>query len=208
MFKKWLRFLPAILIVLLIGLAIIGGVYLKDIFHKDDAPQKKMVQQITMMNPPPPPPPPPPKEEIEEPEVEEEPIEEETEAPPDEAAEQAPAQEASEGAATGNDGFGLAKNTGRGWGLGAGGGYEQHVRQEINEFILEHERLKHMDYIAMLTLRIGEGGEFESFEVEIVSGAPEAGDIIRKILRDKRKLAKPRPLEAASVVKLRIKSIL
>jgi hypothetical protein len=82
------------------------------------------------------------------------------------------------------------------------------VRQEINEFILEHERLKHMDYIAMLTLRIGEGGEFESFEVEIVSGAPEAGDIIRKILRDKRKLAKPRPLEAASVVKLRIKSIL
>jgi hypothetical protein len=44
--------------------------------------------------------------------------------------------------------------------------------------------------------------------VEIVSGEQQAGDIIRKILKDKRKLAKPRPLEAASVVKLRIKSVL
>jgi hypothetical protein len=65
-----------------------------------------------------------------------------------------------------------------------------------------------MDYIAVLTLKIGDGGEFEQYEVEIVSGDKQAGDIIKKVLSEKRKLARPRPLEAASVVKLRIKSVL
>jgi protein TonB len=168
-----------------------------------------MVQQITVLTPPPPPPPPPPQEQIEEPEVQEEPIKDETQAPPDDAAEQSPAQDLgvdAEGGA-GGDSFGLVGRKG-GQGLLGGGGYEQHVRQEINEFILEDARLKRMDYVAVLTLKIGDGGEFEQFEVEIVNGNTEAADIIRKILRDKRKLAKPRPLEAASVVKLRVKSVL
>jgi protein TonB len=208
MSKKWLRFLPAAAIVVLIAIAVVAGLYLKKIFHKDETTQKKMVQQITMLNPPPPPPPPPPKEEIKEPEVKEEPIKEETEAPPKDSADEAPAPEAAAGAATGSDSFGLGKNTGRAWGGGTGGAYEQHVRQEINEFILENDRLKHMDYIAVLTLKIGDGGEFEQFDVEIVSGDKQAADLIRKILADKKKLAKPRPLEAASVVKLRIKSVL
>jgi periplasmic protein TonB len=206
--KQWLKFLPAAAIVILIVLALLAGWYLKKLFHKDEAPQKKMVQQITMINPPPPPPPPPPKEEIKEPEIKEEPIKEQTEAPPKDAPAEAAAPEAAAGAATGNDGFGLGKNTGRAWGGGLGGAYEQSVRQEINEFILENARLKHMDYIAVLTLKIGDGGEFEQYDVQITGGDAQAGDIIRKILADKRKLAKPRPLEAASVVKLRIKSAL
>jgi protein TonB len=208
MSKQWLKFLPAIAIVILIAVALVAGLYLKNLFHKDESQQKKMVQQITIVSPPPPPPPPPPKEEIKEPEVKEEPIKKETEAPPKDTPEEAAAPEAAAGAATGNDSFGLGKNTGRAWGGGTGGAYEQGVRQEINELILENERLKHMDYIAMLTLKIGDGGEFEQFEVEVISGDKQAGDIIRKILADKRKLAKPRPLEAASVVKLRIKSVL
>ncbi len=208
MSKKWLKRLPAALIVLVIVVAIVGVVYLKNHFHKDETQKKKMVQQITMLKLPPPPPPPPPQEQIKEPEIKDEPIKEETEAPPAESAEDSPAPEAAEGAGVGNDGFGLGKNTGRGWGAGTGGAYEQHVRQEINEFILGNERLKHMDYIAVLTLKIGESGEFEQYDVEIVSGDKVAAELIRKILADKRKLAKPRPLEAASVVKLRIKSVL
>jgi len=206
--KQWLKFLPAAAIVILVVIALVVGLYLKKLFHTDEPQQKKMVQQITMLNPPPPPPPPPPKEEIKEPEVKEEPIKEETEAPPQDSPDEAAPPEAAAGAAVGNDGFGLGKNTGRGWGSGTGGAYEQHVRQEINEMITESARLKHMDYVAMLTLKIGDGGEFEQSEVEIVSGDKQAGDIIRKILADKRKLTKPRPLEAASVVKLRIKSVL
>ncbi|HSB97347.1 MAG TPA: hypothetical protein VLC91_12905 [Spongiibacteraceae bacterium] len=208
MSKPWLKFLPAAAIVILIVIALVVGLYLKKLFHTDEPQQKKMVQQITMLNPPPPPPPPPPKEEIKEPEVKEEPIKKETEAPPKDTPEEAAAPEAAAGAATGNDSFGLGKNTGRAWGGGTGGAYEQSVRQEINELILENARLKHMDYVVMLTLKVGDGGEFEQFDVEMVNGDKQAADIIRKILTDKRKLAKPRPLEAASVVKLRIKSVL
>jgi hypothetical protein len=206
--KQWLKFFPAAAIVILIALALVVGLYLKKLFHTDEPQQKKMVQKITVLNPPPPPPPPPPKEEIKEPEVKEEPIKKEAEAPPKDTPEEAAAPEAAAGAATGNDSFGLGKNTGRAWGGGTGGAYEQSVRQEINEFILENARLKHMDYIVMLTLKIGDGGEFEQFDVETVNGDKQAADIIRKILTDKRKLAKPRPLEAASSVKLRIKSVL
>jgi hypothetical protein len=65
-----------------------------------------------------------------------------------------------------------------------------------------------MDYIAVVTLKIKDSGEFEQFDVEISSGDQAAADIIRKILQEKRRLSKPRPLEAASVVKLRIRSVL
>lgn len=207
--SKWLKYLPVLLALLVVVAAVVAVVLLVKIFHKEPAPQKKMVQQITMIKPPPPPPPPPPQEEIKEPEVQEEMIKDETQAPPDDSTEPSPNQDLgidAEGAA-GGDSFGLVGRKG-GQGLLGGGGYEQHVRQEINEFILENERLKHMDYIAVLKLKIGDGGEFEQFEVEIVSGDQQAGDIIRKILSEKRKLAKPRPLEAASIVKLRIKSVL
>jgi protein TonB len=169
-----------------------------------------MVQQVTIMTPPPPPPPPPPQpEEMKEPEIKEEPIKDETEAPPnDEQQEDAPSNEASADAQSGNDVFGQQKNTGRGWGTGRGGGYEQLVRAEINEFITDNDRLKRLDYIAEVTLRIAQSGEFEQFDVKIVSGDQEAGDLIRTVLKNKRKLAKPRPLEAPSVVKLRVKSVL
>lgn len=206
--KKWLKHLPVIIGAGLVLIALTVGLLLKSAFHTDEGPQKKMVQQITMITPPPPPPPPPPKEEIKEPEVKEEPIKEETEAPPQDTPDQSPAPEAAEGAATGNDGFGLGKNTGRGWGTGGGGGYEQYVRQEINELVTENARLKRMDYVAMLTLEIGAGGELERCDVEIVAGDQTAGEILKKLLNDKRKLSKPRPLEAASVVKLRVKSVL
>jgi protein TonB len=203
-----LKYLPALLVVLVIICAILFAGFLMKFLHKDAGPQKKMVQQITILTPPPPPPPPP-EERIKEPEVQEEKIKEETETPPEDSQEPSASPDLgvdAEGGA-GGDSFGLVGKKG-GQGLLGGGGYEQHVRQEINEFILENERLKHMDYTAVLTLKIGDGGEFEQYEVEIVSGDKLAGDLIRKILTNKRKLAKPRPLEAASIVKLRIKSVL
>lgn len=204
------KYLPLLLAVVVVVALVAGISLLIKLFPKDAGPPRKMVQQVTIMTPPPPPPPPPPpQEEIKEPEIKEEPIKDETEAPPnDEQQEEAPNNEASADAQSGNDVFGQQRNTGRGWGVRSGGGYEQLVRAEINEFITDNDRLKRLDYIAEVTLKIAQGGEFEQFDVKIVSGDQEAGDLIRTVLKNKRKLAKPRPLEAPSVVKLRVKSVL
>lgn len=205
------KYMPALLVVAAGVVLLICIVLAIKLFPKEKGPQRKMVQQITMIKAPEPEPEPPPKEEIKEPELKEEPIKDETEAPPDDEQQQeeAPNNEASADAQSGNDVFGQQRNTGRGWSPGGGGGgYEQHVRAEINEFITDNDRLKRLDYIAEVTLKIAESGEFEQFDVEIVSGDKEAGDLIRTVLKNKRKLAKPRPLEAPSVVKLRVKSVL
>src|SRR5690606_22501563 len=187
----------------------VAGLLLKDLFHIDKGEQKKQIQQITVIAAPPPPPPPP-KEEIEEPEVEEEiPEEQLEEAAPDNDAE-APAGEdlgvEGEGGA-GSDGFGLVGKKG-GRGLLGGSGYEQVVRQEINEAIIENERLKRLEYVAIVNLKLRDNGEFEAFDVELVSGDAEAKALLEEILRKKRRMSKQRPLEAASLIKLRVKSVL
>lgn len=204
---KWLKHLPAIAIAVFAVLAVLGVFLLKDYFHGDSAPQKKMIQQITVITPPPPPPPPPPEQE-KPPEVKEQIKEAET--PPDKPQEQqadkSPAPEQDPNAS--GEGPTIAAGTGGGIGAGVGGGYEQYVRHEINDWVVENPKLKRMDYIAMLTLQISDSGEIEHTEVEIISGDAAAGELLKKLLSDKRKLSKSRPLEAASLVKLRIKSVL
>lgn len=207
--NRWLKSLLALAVGFLL-LAIAGGVFwLSKYAKKEPPPQKKMIQQVTIVTPPPPPPPPP--EPVKQPEIKEEEIPKEavTETPPEAGPEQSSSPDLgvdAEGGA-GGDGFGLVGKKG-GRGLLGGGGYEQVVRQEINEIILENERLKHMAYVATITLRIGDGGELEQVHVELVSGEREAFELLKKILEEKRKLSRPRPLEAASLVKLRVKSVL
>jgi len=208
--KTWLNYLPAILIALLVLLVGAGAVLLSRQFHQEAAPQKKMVQQVTIVTPPPPPPPPP--EPPKQPEIKEEeiPKEDVAETPPDPGPEQAPPGSDlgvdAEGGA-GGDGFGLVGRKG-GRGLLGGGGYEQLVRQEVNEMILDNPRLKHMGYVATITLRIADNGEFEHIEVELVSGDADASELLKKVLEQKKHLSRARPLEAASLVRLRVKSIL
>jgi protein TonB len=207
--KRWLKYLPAVIVAAVVILALVAALLLKDFFHIEEASQKKQIQQITVIAAPPPPPPPP-KEEIKEPEVEEEiPEEPIEEAAPENDAE-APAGEDlgvdADGSA-GGDGFGLvAKKGGRG--LLGGSGYEQVVRQEINEAIISNDRLKRLEYVAVVTLRLGDDGSFEDVDVELTSGDAEAKALLEDVLRKKRGMSKPRPLEAASLVKLRVKSVL
>lgn len=207
--KSWKKYLPAALGVAIVVIALVAAMLLKKFFHIEKAEQKKQIQQITVVTPPPPPPPPP-KEEIKEPEVKEE-IPEETppDAAPDNEAEASAGEDLgvdAEGGA-GSDGFGLVGKKG-GRGLLGGSGYEQNVRQEINEAILQNERLKRMEYVAIVSLRLADNGEFETFDVEMVSGNSDAKAFIEDVLRKKKRMSKARPLEAASFVKLRIKSIL
>lgn len=207
--RKWLKHLPMVLGALIVVVAIVGALLLKQFFHIDKSDTKKQIQQITVISPPPPPPPPP-EEEIKQPEVVEEiPQDQPEEAAPDNDAE-APAGEElgvdADGSA-GGDGFGLVGKKG-GRGLLGGGGYEQSVRQEVNEAILENPRLKHMEYTAVINLKLSDSGEFERFDIEIVSGDSAAKALLDEVLRKKHRMTKPRPLEAASLVKLRIKSVL
>lgn len=208
--KKWLKYLPAALVVLAIVAVLSVAVLLNRFLHQDKGPQKKLVQQVTLITPPPPPPPPPEQEKPPEVKEQEIPQEEMKEMPQDDTPQQSPGDQLgvdAEGGA-GGDSFGLVGRPGGHGLLGGGGGYEQYVRQEINQFVLENPRLKHMQYVAKVTLEISASGEFERYDVELVSGDKEAADILRRILADKRRLGKPRPLEAASLVKLRIKSVL
>ena len=207
--KTWLKYLPAALIAVVVIIALIVALLLKQFFHVEKSEQKKQIQQVTLIAPPPPPPPPP-QEEIKEPEVKEDiPEEQPEEAAPNNDAD-APAGEDlgvdAEGGA-GGDGFGLVGKKG-GRGLLGGSGYEQVVRQEINEAIIENTRLKHLEYVAVVNLALSDSGEFEKFDIELISGDAEAKALLEEVLRKKHRMSKPRPLEAANSVKLRIKSVL
>lgn len=208
--KGWRSYLPFALGALVVIAALIVGMLFKSLFKIEKSEPKKQIQQVTIIAPPPPPPPP--KEEIEEPEVEEEiPEEVPEEAAPEENSAEQPAGEElgvdAEGGA-GGDSFGLiGKKGGRGI-LGGVGGYEQLVRQEINEAVIAEPTLRRLDYVANLTLRLADSGEIETFSVEVISGSAEAKPALEELLRSKKRISKQRPLEAAGLIKLRIRSVL
>ena len=207
--KKWAVGIGGSLAVLVITGILFGAYWLKNQYAGDDAPKKKQIQQITVVTPPPPPPPPPPK--MQEPEVEEpQPIEEPVdEALPDQG-EDAPAGEElgvdADGSA-GSDGFGLrAKKGGRG--LLGGGGYYANVKQELNEYLLKHPKLKYMEYVAVITLWIGDDGTFDRYDIKLQSGDAEAEAMLNEAIADMRRVSKPRPFEVGNRVSLRLTSSL
>ncbi len=209
--KNWKRYLPlAMGIAVVIG-AVVVAMLFRQMFKIETTEPKKQIQQVTIIAPPPPPPPPP-KEEIREPEVQED-IPEDLPEPAavDDNSADAPAGEDlgvdAEGSA-GGDGFGLVgKRGGRGI-LGGVGGYEQAVRNEINEAVIADRQLRHLDYVANITLRLSDNGEIETFNVDLVSGSAEAKAALESLLSKKRRISQPRPLEAASLIKLRVRSVI
>lgn len=204
-----MKYLPAVIVVVMVVLALVAGLWLRQWLGEQQPQTKKMVQQITVIAPPPPPPPPPEQAPPpEEPEVQEEVIEEQPEAAPNEEPAEAAGEELGVDAdgSAGGDGFGLVARKG-GRGLLGGGGYEQFVRQEINAWIIEHPRLKHLAYVAVLTLRIEPDGALDVVDLA-VTGDAEVQRLLREVLAKNHRLSRPRPLEAASVVKLRVRSVL
>jgi periplasmic protein TonB len=204
---KWIKHASAIAITAFVVLAISGIFLLKNFFHADEARPKKMIQQITVITPPPPPPPPPP-EQIKPPEIKEQIKEAET--PPDkpqEKADSSPAPEQDPNAS--GEGPTIAAGTGGDIGAGGfGGGYDQFVRQEVGDWLAENDKLKHMAYVAVVTLWVSESGELTRIEVEQREGMPEVKKIIELALQEKRRLSKGRPLEAGDRITLRLKSVL
>lgn len=203
--KRWVKFVPTIIGVFFI-VGIIGlGLYLKSVFKTDEKP-KKQVQQVTIITPPPPPPPPPP--EMKEPEPKDEVVEEAPDEPEpaDDVAEADPGEDPAVGEGT-DSGIPMGRKGRVGFG-GAGSAYEQTVRSEINEFILQHDRLRYLDYVAVVTLWIDENGMFERFDIQLKSGDEETRSILETALNEMGKISYNRPIESAEKITLRIKSVI
>lgn len=207
----FIKHAPKLIILVVVLLAVWGAFWLKSKFYQEDVQQKKRVQQITVIAPPPPPPPPPPPE-IEEPEVPEEPLEEEVpeEPAPDEGPEESASEDLgldAEGEA-GSDGFGLkAKKGGRG--LLGGGGYGAFVRTEINQKLMQDEKLSSMEYDAIITLWIDADGSFSRYKVKMLSDNPGAKRELERLLSELGGVSKARPLaEASNRFKFKISSVI
>lgn len=202
--KKFLRYLPGIVGLVLV-LAIAVGVYLlKDLFQKP-AQTKKQVQQVTILAPPPPPPPPPPEQKPPEPEVKEEKIPEpEPEKEPDKAPEEAeepPGEQLgvdAEGGA-GSDAFGLAARKGGRSILGGtpgsailwyGGQIKKGLEQQLQSLLTDSARQQ--AYSVVVDIWVGADGRVSRAELSAGSGKPEVDAAIRAAL-PKLSLGMPKP---------------
>lgn len=145
------RWVPRVAVSLAILAAVCLVYFVKQWLGEDNAPTKKMVQQITLLTPPPPPPPPPTVEEPPPPQVEEkietpkpepepEPMPEQTDTP---AGEQLGLD--AEGGA-GGDAFGLVGNSGGRALLGGGGNteawYKRALSMELQALVNEDDTLR------------------------------------------------------------------
>jgi len=202
---KLIRYLPALIGVLLTAAVIYFSIMLLSA-SDENKPRKKVVQQITIIVPPPPPPPPPEQEpEIQEPE-EEAVVEEMDEAMPDEGMDEDVGNDLgmdTDGSA-GSDGFGLmARKGGRGL---IGGGYGALVVQEINAMLVDEERLRGKEYTVILQLWIGDSGNIERYTIDRTKADSEVIAMLESAITRLGQVSSGPPLELPQPIRLRIKS--
>jgi protein TonB len=214
--KRYLRYLPAAIGLLLVLLIAIAVYLLKDLFQKP-VQAKKQVQQITVLQPPPPPPPPPPQEQKPpEPEIKEEKIEEpEPEPEPQQAEEPPPGEDLgvdAEGTA-GSDGFGLVGKKGGHGLIGGGGGnaiiwYGQQLQRQVSDALQRSlgEKAKGKKYSVTASLWIGSDGRITRAELGSSSGQSEVDEALRVALGGIRVALKSPPENMPQPVKIRIVS--
>lgn len=197
-----------IVVVLVVVIALILALIIRQKLSDKPVEQKKMVQQITVIAPPPPPPPPPPEPEPE-PEVQEEvPEEPIDEALPDEPMEESASTDlgVDADASAGGDGFGLvARKGGKGM-LGGGSPYATEVQTSITDVLSTDERLRRMNYVAVLKLWIDEKGRLSRYEIQQREGKPEVEGLLKKSLASIGRFDNPPPLEMPQPIRLRIRS--
>lgn len=212
--KRYLRYLPVAIGVVLI-LLIVGAIYLfKDFFQKPVS-TKKQIQQITVLQPPPPPPPPPP-EKPPEPEIKEEKIEppKEPEPEPEQAEEPPPGDnlgvDADGGA--GSDSFGLVGKKG-GHGLVGGGGnaivyYGQQIQRQISDALQRglNDKVRAQKFSAVASLWIGPDGRVTRAELSSSSGRADVDENLKAALAGLRLTFKAPPENMPQPLKIRIRS--
>lgn len=178
--------------VALVGLLILGLLFLKSL---GDAPEKpkKQVQQITIVAPPPPPPPPP---EMKQPEVKEEVVEETPDEPEpvDDVAEPDPGQDIAGGEGT-DSGMDLGLRKGSVRGPGGGGGFGNFIKAEINKALLQDEELRSLAYEAIVTVWLEDDGSFSRFDIEMVTGEDATERELARFLDKMGGIGRAKPLE-------------
>lgn len=208
------RWLPRIAVTLAICIAVSLVYFLKQWLGEENAPAKKMAQQITLLTPPPPPPPPkeeePPPPEIEEkveiPEEqpEPEPMPEQSEAPPGEDL----GVDAEGGA--GGDEFGLVGKQGGRALLGGSGGsteawYKRALGMELQSLINEEEALRTTN-VARVKLKLWiDEGRVQRVELLSSTGDKEWDRQLKRVVMGSH-LQTPMPAGVEQPVHLQISS--
>ncbi|HAG94281.1 MAG: TonB-dependent receptor [Pseudomonadales bacterium] len=208
--KRFAKHLPLLVGALLVLLLVVVGYYLVSGL-KDQGEPKKVIQQITVIKPPTPPPEPPPPPE-EEPEPVEEELEEEVPDDPEPLPDQPSDQPAgddlgldAEGVA-GGDSFGLTARKG-GRGLLSGGGFGAYLKQELNKAVTADAELRYLDYVAVVSLDLGENGQFNNIHIALEQGSQRAKELLLALFSAMGGLGRPVPLEEREkVFRLRISS--
>lgn len=207
--KRLVKHLPLLVGALLVMLLVAIGYYLVSGL-KDQGEPKKVIQQITVIKPPPPPPEPPPPEEEPEPVEEEleEDIPDDPEPLPDQPSDQPAGEDLgldAEGVA-GGDSFGLKARKG-GRGLLSGGGFGAYLKQELNKAVTADSELKYLDYVAVVSLDLGENGQFNNIDVVLERGSQRAKERLLALFTKMGGLGRPVPLEERDkAFRLRISS--
>jgi protein TonB len=202
-----IRLIPAVMVIVGLILAVSGVIWLKNYFAQDTAPQKKIVQQITLITPPPPPP------KVDEPPPEPEP---EENIPEPEQMDQTPEQVENVGADLGvdadgsgaGDGFGLiGKKGGRGLLDGSPfAWYEGLMASELQDLLSRIDSLKSEEYNFRIKLKVAFDGKVERIEMIHSTGDREKDKLLLAALKNFTRFSQMPPGKMPSVVDLRITS--
>lgn len=208
--SRLVRLVPALSVLLVIGIAVVFVLLLKNwLGDKPDTP-KKMVQQVTIIAPPPPPPPqeePPPEPEVEEQiEPEPEPMAEDT---PDDSSEPPGADLGvdADGAGSG-DGFGLVgKKGGRGLLDGSPfAWYEGLMVSEIQDLLANIDELRSTEYVIRIKLKVDFDGSVHDVQMLRSSGDKEKDRMLMAAISDFVRFSQMPPAKMPRVVDLKITS--
>lgn len=202
-------------------LALLVGLWLRDILVSDKPAKKPTIQKITLVRPPPPPPPPKPPEKPPEPEVKQEVKVPEPEQPQPKEAEAPPpgpdlAVDA-EGTGSG-DGFGLVGKKGGSDLIGGGGGgkgnpwawYDAIVNEAINaafqSALSREQALKDKNYRVVVKVWIDPTGAVTRAQVVDSTGDARVDDLLKEVLRNMRALRDNPPQDMPQPIKIRVTS--
>lgn len=218
--KSWLRNG----IILVVAIAVLGGIAfgVKALMGKGSG-GKPQLQTVAIVRPPPPPPPPKQEEKPPEPEIKKEEVKLPDPEPTPELKndEPPPAQNLgldADGTA-GSDGFGLSANKGGrdittigGEGNGTGGNgnayrlYAAMVQAHIQEQLLKRDKLRTVDYKAIVRLWFSDDGGIEKFELVGTTGDEEIDQALKVALAEIHSVKEPPPQDMPQPVKLRVTS--
>lgn len=208
---KWLRFVPALLGVLVTATAGGGAVYfIRQLMDSPPPQPKKVIQQVRLIRPPPPPP------EIEKPpeppKVDDEVIPE-PEPTPETPSDQPPLGELlgldSEGVA-GSDGFGLAARRG-GRDLLASGGdrfawYAGTLKEDLLSFLAEHPDIRSRAYSINVRLWLDGKGSVTRVALAGSTGDNDLDRELQTLLGSMERVAEAPPADLPQPVQIRIVS--